>query len=1207
MADYDLGTAHGRIVVDYKDNGTGKAQKDLDGLRAKAKQLMDQFQETASKYASNARKMATEGASLFGRLRAGQQNLSSSTSQLIDDFDRFTNQITVFTGALALALPLLSKTASATNGLKGGIAILGQLRGALGRTPSGAEGFPSAVKKIMQLSAAIGLFASTTSLLAAVTNRFKGVSAVTGLLARFGGAVNGLAGPLHAVAGIAGSVAFQILQFRFIKAVIKPLLMFGGALGAVGGALHLVAGLAVSIKDLSGVLGLLPAIAGAAAFGFAALKIATLGLSDAFKAWNDPAKFAEALKKLHPEAAKTVLAIKSLEGAFKEAQKRIQGRLFDGLAKPIQELGQKYIPILEERFGRVVDAVNTAGHSVLNFLNSMAGVKQAKTIMTDYANIWENLTPVIEPLVQVLFDILDVSGKVFKDLTKGAGDAAKRFAEFIDKARESGDLERWIRSGVQAMKDLWGIVSNVGKALGGIWKGLNGGEAKSFLGTLNELTAKFNAFIQSAEGQRVLGLLGDQFNKLWTEAQKLGQAFVTYVLPALEKFLPIMSQLSSGVIDGIITALKILSPIFIALGTALGPIAPLLGYILSGMVAFTVVLLGLGVAAKVVGSAIFILKSGMDTVKTVMGVAGFAARLMTGNLKKGELQALKLAGTLVKRLIPALLSTRVAMLALKWLAIAAAIDVAIGALKGYSDEQNKTFANQGFMDDLKTFWDEFKNEPFQAVGKEFRASLTPPPSAASDFKRIGDSFQHDFLDVFAGAGKRIGESFNKDFIGFFQGLPAKIGGWLSGVGESFMTNLGTPVMGVVTRIKESFMTDFVGFFTSLPEKISGLGTTISTSVSTAFQGMRTAAQQKFNELAGDAQGLPERIAHVIGALVGMALTWGRDTWENFKLGCHQKWDEIVVDAQALPGRIGAALTSLYEAAKNWAITTWQGFKDSANAKMNEAQADAQSLPDRIGAAISALKDRLVQRAQEAWDNFKREAKAKIDQAEADARALPGKVAGAISSLAGQLRQKAVEAWEGFKASANAKIQSVLADARAFPGRVVSAVGNLGSTLYNAGVSLIDGFKRGIDAAKERVLASIRAFMDGVRQYFPFSPAKKGPFAGRGYTTFSGKALVADFAKGMLANKNMIQSAANAAMSAANLSGSVNLSGTTGNLASGAAAPIFRGSASGGDGASAAVTNNYHVTIDAKTVAEMNSVTNFFNSVQQKARAGKAGR
>jgi hypothetical protein len=91
-----------------------------------------------------------------------------------------------------------------------------------------------------------------------------------------------------------------------------------GALGALkslgkGEALVAGVGLAPNIVplmgqivtaagQLSGVLGLIPAAAGAAGLAIGSLKIATLGFGDAIKAVGDPEKFAESLQTLTPAA-----------------------------------------------------------------------------------------------------------------------------------------------------------------------------------------------------------------------------------------------------------------------------------------------------------------------------------------------------------------------------------------------------------------------------------------------------------------------------------------------------------------------------------------------------------------------------------------------------------------------------------------------------------------------------------------------------------------------------------------------------------------------------------------------------------------------------------------------------------------------------------------------------------------------------------------
>lgn len=94
-----------------------------------------------------------------------------------------------------------------------------------------------------------------------------------------------------------------------------------------------------------------------------------------------------------------------------------------------------------------------------------------------------------------------------------------------------------------------------------------------------------------------------------------------------------------------------------------------------------------------------------------------------------------------------------------------------------------------------------------------------------------------------------------------------------------------------------------------------------------------------------------------------------------------------------------------------------------------------------------------------------------------------------------------------------------------PAKCVAALGNLGSTLYASGQALIQGFIDGIKSKASAVASAVSGVLKGARGFFPSSPAKVGPFSGRGYTTWSGKALVQDFAKGMLSVKSDVEKAA----------------------------------------------------------------------------------
>ena len=81
-----------------------------------------------------------------------------------------------------------------------------------------------------------------------------------------------------------------------------------------------------------------------------------------------------------------------------------------------------------------------------------------------------------------------------------------------------------------------------------------------------------------------------------------------------------------------------------------------------------------------------------------------------------------------------------------------------------------------------------------------------------------------------------------------------------------------------------------------------------------------------------------------------------------------------------------------------------------------------------------------------------------------------------------------------------------------PGQIMGLFAGAGSWLINSGAALMNGFKQGILNAVEGVKSAVSGALQKVRDFFPFSPAKVGPFSGSGYTSVSGEHLMRDFGK-----------------------------------------------------------------------------------------------
>jgi hypothetical protein len=128
------------------------------------------------------------------------------------------------------------------------------------------------------------------------------------------------------------------------------------------------------------------------------------------------------------------------------------------------------------------------------------------------------------------------------------------------------------------------------------------------------------------------------------------------------------------------------------------------------------------------------------------------------------------------------------------------------------------------------------------------------------------------------------------------------------------------------------------------------------------------------------------------------------------------------------------------------------------------------------------------------------------------RGLPGKAAAAAAALGSKLQAKAREAWELLKAATRLGIDTAVGLVRDLPGKAQAALGGIGSRLVSSGRALIDGFISGIKGAFGRARQVVSDGLASIRDFFPFSPAKKGPFSGKGWVTYAGKSVGTAFTK-----------------------------------------------------------------------------------------------
>lgn len=138
----------------------------------------------------------------------------------------------------------------------------------------------------------------------------------------------------------------------------------------------------------------------------------------------------------------------------------------------------------------------------------------------------------------------------------------------------------------------------------------------------------------------------------------------------------------------------------------------------------------------------------------------------------------------------------------------------------------------------------------------------------------------------------------------------------------------------------------------------------------------------------------------------------------------------------------------------------------------------------------------------------------------------------------KLKTQATNKVNQFKDSVKDKFTEVVSFVKDLPNKIVNALGNLGSKLYDSGQALIQGFVDGIKGAVSWATDAASDLVSSVRDFFPFSPAKRGPLSGTGYTTTSGARMTEDFADAISGQESQVRRSADRIAAASRLGGEV---------------------------------------------------------------------
>lgn len=294
--------------------------------------------------------------------------------------------------------------------------------------------------------------------------------------------------------------------------------------------------------------------------------------------------------------------------------------------------------------------------------------------------------------------------------------------------------------------------------------------------------------------------------------------------------------------------------------------------------------------------------------------------------------------------------------------------------------------------------------------------------------------------------------------------------------------------------------------------------------------------------------------------------------------------------QVVTGIISGDWSKVWEGIKNIAAAVWDAIFAIIRAAIelvkNTIDATLNALKALWSAAWGAIGDTL----KSAWDRITSAVTTAIEAVIQFFRELPGRIIGALAALGQMLFDHYTAAVRRAANAVAIAALEIFRIVREIPGKIIDALGNLGDMLYDAGRAIIRGLINGIKSLAGGVKDAVGGVISGARDLLPFSPAKEGPFSGKGWTTYSGASIIEGLIEGLQREMPSLRAAMKD--TALTMHTPLTLTGTA--FATEAPAPSVDGRT---------ILSIGKVEIPAKDLEEMRTIQDFFDRVEQVARQG----
>jgi phage-related protein len=306
-------------------------------------------------------------------------------------------------------------------------------------------------------------------------------------------------------------------------------------------------------------------------------------------------------------------------------------------------------------------------------------------------------------------------------------------------------------------------------------------------------------------------------------------------------------------------------------------------------------------------------------------------------------------------------------------------------------------------------------------------------------------------------------------------------------------------------------------------------------------------------------------------LVGLIISH----WDAIKSATSAAWEVVKNAVMVVVNAILATVTAVWGALKTATLAVWNAIKTAASATWNFIKSVITTQVNGAKAVVSAVFNAMKSLITTTWNGIKSVTSSVWGAIKSTITTLVNGAKSAVSSAINTIKSAFSSGFNAVKSTVSNAISSVVNVIKGLGGKVKSAITGAGTWLVNAGKSIIQGLINGIKGMAGNVTSAVKGVLSSARKLLPFSPAKTGPFSGKGWTLYSGRSIMEAMATGINQRSGQVSDAVKGAMATASRHqlalGDANTPiGTIQSTAPSAVAAA----GSGGSGAGLAIENYY---------------------------------